>query len=358
MKLNPLLFLFLVSILISCITQTKTHLNQNQIIEQKVNSNDQFVLWNEGIIDLEGYIIRCGLKDKKGNLWFGTTGKGIYLYNGKTFINFITKDGLCNNTVYSIMEDELGKVWFGTLNGVSFYDGNAFKSISMPQSDSILNKSPNNITSSNMVLSMLQDSEGNIWFGTFGYGVYCYNGKTFTNFLSNQGAKQTDGLHHNVAQCMVQDKVGNIWFGSMSHGGVNRYSKKTFTHFSTNDGLCDNQIFCILEDKKGNIWFGTRDGGICRYDGKTFANFPISNNCVNVIFEDKDGNLWFGCDRGTLCRYDGNTFTNFTTKESLNNNRIWTIVQDNKGDIWFGSRRGDLSRFDGTTFTNFSGQLR
>ncbi|MFA6152100.1 MAG: two-component regulator propeller domain-containing protein [Chitinophagaceae bacterium] len=355
MKLITLLFFCNLIFFALCNGQVKTNLKQDNIIEQKTIPS---ALEDEGIVDLEGYIVRCGLKDKTGNIWFGTTGKGLFRYNGKYFTNFTTKNGLCNNTVYSILEDTFGKLWFGTSAGVSIYDGKTFASFTIPQSDSISNSPSNNVFSPNMVVSILQDKRGNIWFGTFGYGVYCYDGTTFTNFLSNQGAKQSDGLYHNVIQCMLEDKSGAIWFGSMTHGGVSRYDGKGFTYFTTKDGLCDNQIFYTLEDRGGNIWFGTRDGAVCRYNGKFFTSFPMSNNCVSVIFEDKNENLWFGCDRGTLCRYDGKSFTNFTTKESKNNNRIWTIVEDNNGAIWFGSRRGDLSLYDGKSFINLSDELK
>ncbi len=340
-----------------CYGQVETNIKQDSIKEKKTTLPAPLVIKGDSKTDLEGYIIRCGLKDKAGNLWFGTTGKGLFRYDGDSFTNFTTKDGLCDNTVYSVLEDTLGRLWFGTSAGVGCYDGKKFTSLSMPESDSSSNHSSDNFPSSNMVVSLLQDKRGNIWFGTFGYGVYSYDGTTFTNFLSNQGAKQFDGFHHNVIQCMLEDKSGDIWFGSMTHGGVSRYDGKDFSYFTIKDGLCDYQIFCILEDKSGNIWFGTRDGGVCRYDGKSFTRFSMSNNCVSVIFEDKNRNLWFGCDRGTLCRYDGKTFTNFSTKESKNNNRIWTIVEDKNGNIWFGSRRGDLCRYDGKTFTNFSDKI-
>ena len=43
--------------------------------------------------------VACSMQDKKGNLWFGTTGEGVYQYDGKSFTNFTTKDGLNSNMV-------------------------------------------------------------------------------------------------------------------------------------------------------------------------------------------------------------------------------------------------------------------
>src|ERR1700744_2323724 len=62
--------------------------------------------------------IHCGLQDKAGNLWFGTTGDGVYRYDGKSFTNFTMKDGLDTNQIFSIMEYKIGNIWFGSRNGI------------------------------------------------------------------------------------------------------------------------------------------------------------------------------------------------------------------------------------------------
>jgi ligand-binding sensor domain-containing protein len=67
--------------------------------------------------------VRCGLQDKNGNLWFGTTGEGVYRYDGKIFTQFTMKDGLLSNCVWSILEDNKGNIWFGTVEGICRYDG-------------------------------------------------------------------------------------------------------------------------------------------------------------------------------------------------------------------------------------------
>src|SRR4051812_18718400 len=62
--------------------------------------------------------VHCGLQDKVGNLWFGTTGEGVYRYDGKSFTNFTAKDGLGNNNIWCILEDKTGDIWFGTRSGI------------------------------------------------------------------------------------------------------------------------------------------------------------------------------------------------------------------------------------------------
>jgi ligand-binding sensor domain-containing protein len=299
----------------------------------------------------EGDIISVALKDKAGNLWFVASDRGVYRYDGKSFINFTVKDGLCSNNVTCIYEDKTGTLWFGTDAGICRYDGKTFTSFSVAEAGS--GPYPKNLK---QVGCILQDKTGNFWFVTLNHGVYRYDGKSFTNFLPSQ-----------VLVCILEDKKGNIWVGSWSHGGVYRYDGKSFTNFN---GLSDDMIKCMLEDKAGNIWIGTRDNGVDRYDGKSITNFSendgLCSNDVSCIFEDNNGNLWFGSDfteggtkRGDAYFYNGKSFKNATANNVLTEKgglpyTVMTIVEDNKSNLWFGSRGGFLFRYDGKSFTDFS----
>ena len=303
--------------------------------------------------DPGGDIVSAVLKDKIGNIWFAASGRGVYRYDGKSFTNFTEKDSLISNDVSCIYEDNIGKLWFGTNVGACYYDGKNFINFPIATTDSSNAYSSKEYYSQipKQVGSILQDKAGNYWFITLNNGVYRYDGKSFTNFLS-----------HEVLVCILEDKVGNIWVGSWAHGGVYRYDGKSFTHF---DGLSDDMIKCMLEDKNGDIWFGTRNHGVDRYDGKVITNFSkkdgLGNNDVSCIFEDKNGNIWFGSDfTGVgICSYNGKSFTNVTAKEILTDKEGWlysvmTITQDNDGQLWFGSRGGYIFRYDGKSFTDFS----
>jgi ligand-binding sensor domain-containing protein len=59
---------------------------------------------------------------------------------------------------------------------------------------------------------------------------------------------------------MLEDKNGNLWFGTWD-GGVNKYDGRYITHFTVKEGLCNNNVTCMIEDNSGNIWFGTEGGG-------------------------------------------------------------------------------------------------
>ena len=325
----------------------------------------------EGLANNDVY--NCVMEDKSGNVWFGTYGGGASRYDGKSFKTFNTKNGLPSNVVFSILEDKQGIIWFATLGGgVSRYDGKSFVTITTKEG-----------LVSDSVLSICEDKKGHLWFGTNGGGLSRYTPKksgqqkTFTASPSDFVNYTTQqGLTNNRIYTIAEDCEGNIWIGT-DGGGVNTChpqegtSMLEFTNFTTKDGLANNSVLSILEDKTGMIWFATDGGGVSRYGpdshfvnngkgprGRVFTNFSVAeglpNNQVFCITEDKNGNLYFGTGGGGLSRYDGKAFTSFSTKEGLANNTVFGICEDSKGDFWFGTYEGGASRYDGKSFTTYS----
>ena len=351
-------FLTLTVAFTSCNGQVQTNLHKDNVSEPQTITNRQPKLVRTQGSDKYANV-HCGLQDKAGHLWFGTTGEGIYRYDGKLFTQYTVKDGLSSNTVWAILEDNTGNIWFGTNNGICRYDGKEITRIPMPFKGTNFypNSSLNNTLPAKIeVWSIMQDKSGKLWFATTD-GVFCYNGKSFTRFLDNDSILYNSDLKINKVEYILEDKAGNFWFGGRGNAGVFRFDGKSLTSFKP-DG--ENWAWPVLEDKNGNIWFSNW-GGAYRYDGKSVTNFTkkeslCRNGNVTQIIEDKDGNLWFGSDseNGGICLYDGKAFTHFTTKDGLPNNAVWAILEDNTGKLWVGTRNTGLSSFDGKTFTNFS----
>jgi ligand-binding sensor domain-containing protein len=293
--------------------------------------------------------VHGGLQDKEGNLWFVTTGDGVYRYDGKSFAQFTTTNGLNSNNVNCILEDKDGKIWIGTVAGACLYDGKTFTEIKIPLPKSL---APNKYHNTHDVFSIMQDKSGKLWFATID-GVYVYDGKSFTSFIVNEGVGGYKSSNNNNVEYILEDKAGNLWFGGRVNKGVFRYDGKSITNLKP-DG--DNWAWPVLQDRKGNIWFSNWNGAY-RYDGKSFTTFTkndgLCSDGVSRITEDKNGNLWFAGGDG-ICRYDGKTFTCLTTKDGLANKGIWSILEDKNGDLWIGSSNTGLCRFDGNTFTSFS----
>lgn len=309
--------------------------------------------------------IYCALEDKAGNLWFGTTKEGVYRYDGKRFTQFTTTNGLNSDTVLSIMEDRSGIIWFGTANGLCRYDGKTIYTVPLivPHTSYLHSSGLQAIDPPprNMVWSMMQDRNGQLWFGTTD-GVYRYDGRTFNRFLDDPRVVDKEGLHLKMIDCMVEDANGNVWLASgMPPGmeGICRYDPTTgiITRFKPGG---EGWIRRMVLDTNGHLWLGTRHRGTWRYDGRTFTQEKEGLGSPEIV--DKAGNIWFSGSESRdgysaangIWRFDGTSYTNFTTKDGLGNYGAWCMVQDRTGKIWVGTRNIGLYRFDGTTFTGFS----
>lgn len=70
--------------------------------------------------------INCILQTKDKRLWFGSNGNGIYLLEGEpskpTFKKTDVSNGLIDNVVYGMLEDEVGTIWISTDKGLCAYN--------------------------------------------------------------------------------------------------------------------------------------------------------------------------------------------------------------------------------------------
>ena len=351
--------LYVILFITCCSGQSKGNQSGKSILEQQ-----SYTSKNSKLVKTQGTTVHqnvhCSLQDKNGNLWFGTTGEGVYRYDGKEFLQFTEKDGLSNNSIWSILEDKSGNIWFGTDNGVSRYDGKSISIIPL-----IINNSGGYGLSvirpgKNAVWSILQDKTGIIWFGT-SEGLYWYDGNLFYRFLDKAGISNNQHLTLKGIQCLLEDRNGSIWMGSgpFAEEGVIHFDGKSVINSKPNG---DGWIRYMVSDKMGDIWFSGRLNGVFRYDGKNFRSFTEKINIGSAIFVDKTGNIWFdgGEKNGSIesingiCRFDGKTFENFTTKDGIGKKSVWNIFEDRKGNIWFGTRNCELYRYDGKSFVKLS----
>ncbi|PQJ11046.1 hypothetical protein CJD36_013840 [Flavipsychrobacter stenotrophus] len=136
--------------------------------------------------------------------------------------NYGMKDGLAGNTIYSVLADNRGFLWFATDGGVSLYDGSTFKNFSVKDG-----------LEDNDVLSMFQDNDGRIWFYCFNkQPCFYYKGQFFNSKNSAELRKIKDYNWHIL--CIAAHEV---WF----QGGGNMYrfrdNKVTSFHLPITEGL-------------------------------------------------------------------------------------------------------------------------
>jgi signal transduction histidine kinase/streptogramin lyase len=208
--------------------------------------------------------------------------------------------------------------------------------------------------SNDLVKSIYEDGDANIWIGTDGGGL---------NLLRNGALKAYtthDGLASNVVLSLAGDNAGNLWVGTPE--GLNRFSQGKFTTYTSADGLANNDVRSIYLDRRGNLWVGTR-GGLSRMSNGVFKTFTevdgLPNDLVTTLYEDAKGNLWIGTFGG-LGRLTNDEFTTFTTRDGLSSNAVISLDEDSDGTLWIGTNGGGLNRMkDGkfTTYTSSNGLL-
>ena len=302
------------------------------------------------------------LQDRNNNYWFGTN-QGVYCFDGKSLVLFTTDNGLYQNQVQKIQEDESGTIWFTTGGyGVNRFDGKKITTQTYNNNDQLQNN--------------WKIEPGDLWFYAGG-GTFRYHNNSFTYLPfpnSKTDLRSTTKPPYQASAYGVyktlKDRGGNLWFGTQAMG-VCRYDGKSFT-WLTEKGLQGPAVLALFEDRNGILWFGNNGKGLFRYDGKTLTNFTDEKGLSNPEFiksgkeitrtlarvwslnEDNAGNLWIGTGDSGIWRYDGTNLINYTAKDGLPNKGIETIYKDKKGELWFGTDGDGVYKFNGIRFTRFT----
>ncbi|MDD8013954.1 MAG: two-component regulator propeller domain-containing protein, partial [Acidobacteriota bacterium] len=174
-------------------------------------------------------------EDMNGSLWVGTYGGGLNrLDQGSDSFSrfqFDEKDpgSLSDNIVRAILEDRTGALWIGTygggLNRLDRATGKFTHFHHDPADPGSLND--------DYIYCLHEDREGALWVGTLGGGLNQLEMKSgrFRHFT------KADGLAENMVLGILEDSSGNLWF--TSSGGVSRFSPRTkqFRSYDASDGL-------------------------------------------------------------------------------------------------------------------------
>jgi len=279
----------------------------------------------------------------------------IYPQDELKFEHLSLQEGVAHNLTYCMMKDSKGFLWFGTMYGLARYEGSGY---------TIFKHNPDDPASISFddIISLFEDSKGNIWIGTWGGGLNQYNPYKgeFTRFVYHDN--NPNSLNDNVVWAICEDKDGDIWIGTQK-GGLNRFNPKTnkFTHYKfeeSNPGsISSNMILSLLCDSKGNLWVGTSNSlSRFNYQNNSFEDFvynPAANNSINtgsvrVIFEDSEKNLWIGTSSGLYLYNGSNGFQKYFSESGsnpLSNNFIISIAEDSYNNLWIGTAYG-LNHFD------------
>ncbi|KGJ95229.1 ligand-binding sensor domain-containing diguanylate cyclase [Colwellia psychrerythraea] len=223
------------------------------------------------------------------------------------------------------------------------------------------------------VLTVFQDSDGFMWFGTQ-EGLNRYDGYSFKVYTKDES--NSDSIGSDIIFALAEDYLGELWVGT-EYGGLNHFDKTTqkFVRFTHNPddvtSISNSTVRAIFSDINGNLWLGT-DGGLnlFNHQSKQFERFvhdplddnSVSSNKVRTLVGDSQGYLWIGTDGGGVDRFDPitKTFRHYQHDEnnpsSIASNRIKSSYADSQGNLWFGSYDKGVSRLtnDRKKFDHFS----
>ena len=205
--------------------------------------------------------------------------------------------------------------------------------------------------SGNSVYCMLQDSAGYMWFGTFS-GLNRYDGRGTTVFRPRIGDPQS--ISGSVIFALLEDSRGRIWVGT-DGGGLSRFNRENLTFTSYRNDPCDklslpgDQIFALEEDRMGRVWIGTAGGGLCFYreNEELFfilnrENSALVSDRIRTLYCDGEGILWIGTEKG-LSRYNTNSGRFLFPEDDFglpDDLFIRDIKADSSGNVWIGSKEG------------------
>ncbi len=227
------------------------------------------------------------------------------------FEHITIQDGLSQSAVMSILQDSQGFLWFTTESGVNRYDGYTVRSFTPDRRD------PNSLPVG-FVWAVSEDSNGDLWLATEGAGIVRYERSTDVFESFTHDPNDTSTLASNVIRTLLIDSDGQIWVGTRG-SGLDQLDPVTgqVRHFRHNAAdprsLSDDTVYTVHEDRFGALWVGT-GRGLNRLDASTgrFEQFlhdaqdpgSLSADAVISIFEDRNGTLWVGTFEGGLNRFD------------------------------------------------------
>ena len=291
------------------------------------------------------------------------------------------QEGLLQLSVMAIYQDNLGRMWFGTEEGINIYDGVQTK-VYKPSEFHRQNTNP----IGNQTHFIAGDKEGNVFFDSDNslirydirtqkfsclrksnvYAVASIKGTIWVGiddsvFTWNPDKNEFDFVtklesRNQHATCFQEDSGGRHWIGT-TDGLFRMNDDKSLTCM-----IMGEDIYGLYEDSKYNLWISIRMNGMYKRD--VHGNFTryrydpshpnnISSNQVRDFVEDNFGNIWFGTFTG-LNKYNpiSNQFEVYARNPlpgSMTHSSVFPVYKDRQGTIWLGTYYGGVNYFNPET---------
>jgi len=281
--------------------------------------------------------------DRESNYWFAMEKNGLAMTNNLVnSFHYVANEPFGKNKIISaILKDSDGNLWVGSDGGgLYLFDKN--KNLIK-----VFKNNPGNPGSlgNDAVLTLFEDSKKRIWVGTFRGGLSLYNkiNQTFMHYTEHKN--QTEGLLRNDIRKIVEDRSGNLWL--VVHGkGVSCFNpeKETFINYSDLKGPWTNDIR-IAKDQ--SVWVASSNGVSLKKNNQTSfgavteLKYDLPEPVVNCLYEDQNQQMWFGTLHGLyFFNQKNNQFQKLTLSPILSKASVKSINQDPFGQYYIATNIG------------------
>jgi ligand-binding sensor domain-containing protein/signal transduction histidine kinase len=279
------------------------------------------------------------------------------------FKKITTEQGLSSNTVWSMMQDMNGFMWFATAYGLDRYDGYSFKIYNYNSADK-------NSFSAGWYGGMKQDKDGTIWIACSSEGFYSFNPATEKFVHYRHQRNENNSLSADEIHGFEIDSSGIIWLATLSGLDAFDPKKNSFSHFVHHNGddasiMNNNVQFCMDDDENlllafampGLDLFNTKTGKVIQHVHLTTTSKPIDplQSDVSCIEKGYNGNIWISTNNHGLFCYN---WQSKTTRQYLHydgdvnsifRNSVDVTCEDHNGNVWVSSFGNGLDYFNHTS---------
>jgi AAA+ ATPase superfamily predicted ATPase len=147
---------------------------------------------------------------------------------------------------------------------------------------------------------------------------------------------------------LVLDPLRQLWVGTLENGIFVQGKDSVWTHYphipDNPNTIGGNSIVALSPVAGGGVWAAVNRVGLFYWDGEKWLDFTsrieLPSNLLYILYTDPvDGSLWIGSEGG-VTRYDGRTWETFHVSDIMPNASIFAITRAQDGSYWFGSKDG------------------
>ncbi|MEX2123409.1 MAG: two-component regulator propeller domain-containing protein [Woeseia sp.] len=286
------------------------------------------------------------VQDDQGFMWFGTQ-YGLNRYDGyqyRVFKHSPSEPGsLCGVFISALFKDQSGNLWVGCDYSLDRYE---------PETESFVHYRIDPglpLDRASAVRHISQDSSGNLWLAT-GNGLYQLSPDSGEVVRFQADKLDATSLGSNDVKFSGEDRSGDFWVATAR--GLERFDRNA-AQVTLRLSVNEPRELGFYEDKHGVFWLFYGSGnGLAVFDREAgtltpyafwpseLSGFPLTG--VSSMLEDGDGTLWVATFSDGLLKFDRerNRFIRYrydpSNERSLTENRITTLARDREGDIWVG----------------------